>query len=449
MKITKDRPVNSSTSTQSQTAEEFESVLQRHVLDVWFPRSLDLEYGGFLCDFDYAWRPCGPHEKLLEFQARQTWLAAEASQAYPQDDRFRQAARHGFRYLRDVMWDSDFGGWFHRLDRSGHPLESHTKHSHGAAYAIAACIAVYEATGETGALELAREGFEWLERCARDNEHGGYFGFLRRDGTIIRDESESPWPAETDTIETPIGYKDSNVHSDLLETFIYLYKVWPSPKVEERLSEVVTILCQRMALPSGALHYFCQADWTPVPHLVRFGVELQMAFRLLGACGLVGDLENMTNTARRLVDHAVRYGWDKEAGGFFYAGPGTSPIRLAGSLVVRTKSWWVQTEALNALLALSCLERENTNYLKRFEAQWSYVRRYLIDSRHGGFYQSGLDVLPAWRRRLGLRFTPGYITRKGNDWKDGSHEGRALLNCILMLNANGRMPRKAKERKTV
>ena len=34
------------------TSEECEDVLRRHVIDVWFPRSLDLEWGGFFCDFD-------------------------------------------------------------------------------------------------------------------------------------------------------------------------------------------------------------------------------------------------------------------------------------------------------------------------------------------------------------------------------------------------------------
>jgi cellobiose epimerase len=420
------------------TVKEFESTLERHVLDVWFPRSLDLEYGGFLCDFDHAWRPCGPHEKLLEFQARQTWLAAEASQVYPRDERLLQAARLGFCYLRDVMWDKTFGGWFHRLDRFGNPLEAHTKHAHGAACAIAACTAVYEATGETGALNLGREGFEWLERCARDNQHGGYFGFLRRDGTIIRDKSESPLLTETDSINTPIGYKDADVHSDLLETLIYLYKVWPSPKVEERLSEVVTMLCQRMASPSGALHYFCHADWTPLPHLVRFGVELQTAFRLLGACGLVGDFQEIRETARRLVEHTLRYAWDPKAGGVFFAGPGANPIRIgAQRLVVHAKSWWVQSEALKTLLALSQIDQDNANYIEHFQAQWSYIKRYLIDSRYGGFYQAGLDALRPWHRRLGLRFAPAYLKHKGSDWKDGSHEGRAMIHCISALRDNG------------
>ena len=32
----------------------------RKLVDVWFPRSIDREHGGFLCDFNYRWKPLGP-----------------------------------------------------------------------------------------------------------------------------------------------------------------------------------------------------------------------------------------------------------------------------------------------------------------------------------------------------------------------------------------------------
>ena len=51
-------------------ADQIEAILRRHVYDAWFPRCLDLAEGGFLCDFDRTWSSVGPHDKLLEFQAR-------------------------------------------------------------------------------------------------------------------------------------------------------------------------------------------------------------------------------------------------------------------------------------------------------------------------------------------------------------------------------------------
>jgi mannobiose 2-epimerase len=416
-------------------AGEFENALNRHVLDVWFPRSIDHQYGGFLCDFDRAWHGCGPNDKLLEFQARHTLAAAEALRAYPADQRLRNAALHGLRCLREVMWDREAGGWFHRTDRTGRPLEAHTKHAHGFAYAIQACAAVYATTREPDALTLAQEGFAWLDRYARDRENGGYFGFLKRDGTAIRRASECPWHAEHDTIGTEIGLKDLNVHSDLVETFVYLYRVWPDATVGARLAEIVDVVTDKMLVPAtGAMHFFVTPDWRPVPHLIRAGYQCHTAFRILLAVGMTGDAKHLCTTARRILDLAMHHLVDPERGGFFYAAPGTVPAVLHGhDLHVTHKAWWVQMEALKVLLAMSRVAPEEPRYRAAFERQWRYIKRNFLDPRCGGIYMAGLDQLARWRRRLGARLAPAAVTRKGDMWKDASHDCRALLYCVETL----------------
>ena len=263
------------------SAAELEASLKRHVIDVWFPRSLDREYGGFLCDFDHRWKPCGPNAKLLKSQARHTCFAAEASRAYPEDKRLRDAMEHGFSYLREALWDQAEGGWFRRLDRAGQPVEACTKHTHGLAYSILACVAVYETTGNQRALDLAREGFEWMFRHARDERYGGFFSYMRRDGTVIRDVEPGIRP--TDAIKSRLGCKDMRVHSALLGALTQLNRCWPRDKVADQLIEMVDIICNRMATPLGAHHQYCLADWTPLPHLTRFGNEFYNAIRLLEA----------------------------------------------------------------------------------------------------------------------------------------------------------------------
>ena len=214
------------------------------------PRSLDNEYGGFFCDFDRRWRSCGPQVKLLEFQARHTLIAADAARRYPNDSGLREAALHGFRFLREVLWDAEYGGWYHSVDRSGKPVEHETKHTHGFAYALSACASVFELTKDEEAHRLAQSAFDWMERFARDNEHGGYFGYLLRDGTVISDRSKSPGNAEMDTVGTELGFKDLNVHSDLLETFALMYRTWGEAGVGERLAESVEIIGERMVNPT-------------------------------------------------------------------------------------------------------------------------------------------------------------------------------------------------------
>ena len=416
---------------------EFESVLRQHVLDVWFPRSLDREYGGFFCDFDRRWRSCGPQGKLLEFQARHTLIAADAARHFPDNAGLRDAAVHGFRFLRDVLWDDEYGGWFHSVDRLGEPVEHHTKHTHGFAYALSACTSVYELTGDQDARRLAQSAFTWMDRFARDNEYGGYFGYLQRDGTVIRDRSLAPDNRELDTVGTELGFKDLNVHSDLLETFALMYRAWHEPVIGERLTEAVEIIGDRMVNPTtGTMHFFVTPDWRPVPHLIRVGYQSHSAYRLILALGLTDHDAMIRRMAVRIMDSAIRYAREPDGLGYYYAATGAFPTELHDyDIRVRRRTWWVQMEALKALLAVSRIAPDPARYLRLFEEQWRYIRRNFLDTKYGGVYMHGLDNVRVWERKFGARLAPAEITRKGDEWKDASHEGRALLYCIETLGA--------------
>ena len=416
--------------------EEFEGVLRRHVIDVWFPRSIDREYGGFSCDYDRRWRACGPHQKLLEFQARHTLFAADAARRYPELPALREAALHGFHYLRNALWDAEYGGWFHSLDRSGKPLESLTKHTHGFAYALSACTSVYALTGDEDVHRFARTAYEWMDRCARDNEFGGYFGFLARDGQVIR-AGDGPEQIVLDTVGTEVGFKDLNVHSDLLETFVLMYRTWTEPDIAARVAEFVEIIADRMVNPTtGSMHFFVTPDWRPVPHMIRVGYQSHSAYRLLMALGLCGQDDRIRMMATRLINNAIRYARDAHGHGYHYAAAAAFPLELHGEeLRVRRRTWWVQMEALKALLAVSAVAPDPGRYLQLFKEQWRYVRKHFLDEAYGGVYMHGLDNVRVWERKFGARLAPSFVTRKGDVWKDASHEGRALIYCIETLSA--------------
>lgn len=137
--------------------------------------------------------------------------------------------------------------------------------------------------------------------------------------------------------------------------------------------------------------------------------------------------------ASALIDHALRYGWDRRRGGFYFAGPGLGPPRLQDqNLIVQKKQLWVQMGALKALLALHSKAAEE-RYLQWFKRQWCYIQNELIDTKHRGFHTAGLETLPWWQRRA-RRLAPASITRKGSNWKDSSHDGLSLLYCMSLVN---------------
>ena len=408
--------------------DEFEMELHRH-MRIWFPRTIDREHGGFLCNFNYRWKPSGPQLKMLEYQARETSAAARAAAHFPDLKHLPEAAAHGFQYLKERMWDRSLGGWYRMLDRTGEPLEGATKHGHGSAYAISACVACYELTMNRECLELAKLAFTWLEEHAHDNRHGGYFVFYRRDGKPILWGDEGPVPGQTrDPIGTPFGFKDGNTTADLLACFADLYRVWPDTVLRKRLEEMLCIMRDHFVVAPGVMHMFVHPDWTPVPDFARYGQTLHAAMHLLAASkALGGAVDPVTErVSASILDTMLRIAWDPDHGGFHLAGSSFGPTYMDDNVIyVRDKLWWVQADAMSVLLEIARLRpADETEYLRHFVRLWEYVKKYLIDAKHGGWFSAGLDTNPEARRRP-----------KATLWKDCKHETEALLDCLMLLDS--------------
>ena len=137
-------------------------------------------------------------------------------------------------------------------------------------------------------------------------------------------------------------------------------------------------------------------------------------------------IKNDTTTiriAKKMVDHALQYGWDKNYGGFFDGGY-YLPEEKSATIVRNTKEWWPQVEALNSFLMMSDIfPQDEHRYYEKFCIQWNYCKQYVIDQENGGWYWGGTDIVPA------LAKAP-----KGSIWKGNYHTSRAMINCINRLN---------------
>ncbi len=429
-KLTPSADIPLTASEREYLAAEMLRALRRHVMEAWFPRCLDREAGSFFCDFDRRWKRHGPQLRMLEFQARQTRMAARLALAFPREPQWAEAAVHGFRYLREAMWDRKHGGWFWMLSRDGEALAEGTKHSHGTAYAFQACMLVHRATGEPGALELACEAFNWFDQHAHDEVYGGYQTWLQRDGSVI-----TPAGAEThDPLGHDVGLKDVNTHGDWIEGLSEYLAIKHDAYMQARLQEIVDLFLSHFATEEGALHYGCDTAWRPQPGLQRFGYTLQAAHRLLQAAPFLVEPSRAKDRAERVFLHTLRRAWAGDQGGFWYAGPAGLPDKLEGvSLVVRRRVWWLQFEGLRSLVLYGLRDGERrAPYATFARLQWAMVRTRMFDHVFGGTYATCPDDLPFRARPFG-RWGAGIALNKGNTWKDGSHEADSLVTCIRML----------------
>ncbi len=411
-------------------------VLKAGVLDRWYPQSFDTAYGGFLTTFTFDFKPVGEQDKMIVTQARHTWTNAKAALLYPGIDYFLKGSRHGFEFLKAAMWDSVNGGFYTLVDRAGNVRKNDSiKTAYGNAFGIFALAAYYELSKDTFALNLAKDAFHWLEQHSHDPKYKGYFQHLNRNGTPVQRQSGTPSTAET-------GFKDQNSSIHLLEAFTELYQVWPDDLLRIRLNEMLVLIRDTIVTPKGYLTLFLHPDWTPVAYSdstdsvimkhhfldhVSFGHDVETAYLMMEASQVLGLKNDAATTmvAKRMVDHALRNGWDETAGGFYDEGyyfkdkPGMTIIR-------DTKNWWAQAEGLNTLLIMADMYPEDPlMYFSKFELLWQYADKNLIDHQNGDWFSGGIDKQPEMKTAL-----------KGNIWKACYHQYRSLSNCLQRLKKN-------------
>ena len=429
-------PDKADQSSDQKVVTELSDALNKGILDVWYPRTIDSISGGFLSDFDYKWEMKGSQNKMIVTQSRHVWTCATVAEFYPdRKDYFLKIAGHGVQFLKDKMWDAKLGGFFNLVDREGNVLKSGKsdhiiKEAYGNAFAIYGLSAYSRVSGDTTALSLAKKAFLWLDQHSYDPQFGGYFQFLEADGTPLKSGFNGVPP------------KDQNGSIHLLEAFTELYRVWPDPLVKERLLMMLSLVRDRITHPKGYLQLFLNEDLSPVSYRdsaeevreknwyhdhISFGHDVETAFLMLEASEIAG-LENDTVTlrkAKRMVDHSIENGWDKEVGGFYEAGYYFKNQDTV-SIIKDTKNWWAQAEGLNSLLLMSELfPNDPHNYKSLFLKEWEYINTYLIDHEHGDWYPNGIDKEPEAKHAM-----------KSQIWKGNYHTSRSLMNCLKRFEIN-------------
>jgi cephalosporin-C deacetylase-like acetyl esterase/mannose/cellobiose epimerase-like protein (N-acyl-D-glucosamine 2-epimerase family) len=400
-------------------AAETEAALHRNVLGPWFPRCIDNEHGGFYSDYTREWKPSKSEGKFSVFQGRMTWITAEVAMRRPElKDQFLPYTRHGEKFLNDTMWDNQSGGILWGVDDDGKisPSFGDDKQLYGIGFCLYAAANSYRATKDPAALDLAKRIFRWVEQHAHDEANGGYFEWLKRDGTPIQPDPNVKQPDLRSGL--PVGGKSMNTHIHYLETLTQLYQAWPDPSVRHRLEEVLSVVRDKICSEPGVMHLYFTFDWQPTSDRDSYGHDIETAYLLIDAAEALG-MANDPKThhmARMLVDHCLQTGWDETYGGVYQEGP------MLGKADALTKEWWEQVEALNALLLMhEKYGQETDKYFKAFQQQWHFIQKYQFDHEYPGVIES---VKPDG--------TP--ITQdKGRMWKAAYHDGRALLNVTDRL----------------
>ena len=221
-------------------------------------------------------------------------------------------------------------------------------------------------------------------------------------------------------IGVPYGLKSTNAHIHVLEALAALSKVDKREIVKERLREVFLIFRDRLIAEPGALYVQLTQDWRPISTEDSFGHDVEAAYLLVEAAHAVGTPEDPKawQVARLLVDHALKWGWDSEHGGFY-----DKARAFDVHAFDQKKVWWTEAEALNTLVLMHWKYGDRTDrYWRAFLKVWDFTETHLLDPVHGGWY---------WQTTRAGRLIGD--DGKASQWKANYHTSRALINVAKLL----------------
>ncbi len=393
-----------------QQAARCRHILKTSLVDFYLPACVDNDSGGYLESLrDGKFAATG--DKFLTLQARQLWFFSTLAREGIEAKAALAAARSGFDFVERHMRDRQHGGYFSKVSDAGRATDRR-KHVYLNAFALYGLVAYHQAARAPQALAAAQDLFRVLEEKAHDAKHGGYVEFFYEDWRPISDPREPRYVGA-------IGTKTYNTHLHVLEALAELYRAWPDPLVRQRLAEMIVVNTHTVRHPDFPCNIDgWQRNWRMVEAAANqrasYGHDVECAWLTLDAAramGLSSDL--LRRWAQEICGYSLRYGFDKEYGGFFYTGPLGRPADDT------KKEWWVQAEALVSMLEMYRLTRK-PEYFDAFSRTLDFVEKHQV-AREGSWWATrAADGSPRGDQRSSM-------------WQGAYHNGRAMLHCAKLL----------------
>jgi mannobiose 2-epimerase len=400
--------------TPAETRANLERLLLENIVPFWYPAVIDDEFGGYKLNHDDKGKWLGPADKVLVTQARTVWFFSRLFNSPYGKPEHLEAARHGFRFLKEKMWDPEYGGFYWAVSYDGSEATQPQKHLYGQGFGLYALSEYIKASKDPEAVELAMRFFALLEEKAHDEQYGGYLELFPRNWS--RDPADLPVVQGGMGSDRTPGRKLMNTHLHLMEPMTTYYEVSGDALVRERLLELMFVESNAVVRKRlGACTDRYERDWTPLEtefdRRVSYGHDIENVWLLILANEVAGTPNGpLTDLYKNLFAYSLEYGFDAEHGGFYYNGPFNEPANVKG------KSWWVQAEGMTSGLYMYRLTGDET-YYEVFEKTLKWIMDEQADWENGDWH--------AW---IG-----GRQEGKAGPWKSPYHNGRAVLECLRLL----------------
>lgn len=387
-------------------ADEMQSELVR-LLSFWAKETIDNENGGFIGRIDHFGNKYPSAIKGFVLNARILWTFASAYRIYKQAD-YKKIADRAYHYLINHFWDKENGGFVWSVDSKG-DVSNHRKQTYAQGFGIYALAEYNRATGNTQALEYARQLYYIIENKFWDKEYGGYIEALDKNWSRLEDMRLSDKDANLP--------KSMNTHLHILEPYANLYRIWPDSQLKESIQSLIKIFQDKIIDPStGHYNLFFDMDWSLKSEAISYGHDIEGAWLMHEAAEVIENsevIESVRKSALNLVNITIKEGLDKDGSVF---------NEKEGTHLDSDKHWWPQAEAMVGWFDVWEISGNN-DYLLAIEKIWLFIKNKLIDNDNGEWFWS-----------VDSNGVPHIEEDKVGFWKCPYHNCRALMELVERIS---------------
>ena len=385
-----------------------EQELTGNILPFWADRTPDPVHGGFYGSLSNDLKVNNEVPRSAVLYGRILWTFASAYRKYrlPQ---YLKTSQRAYDYLRQYFLDPRYEGIYWSVNASGEPVETR-KHSYAQAFSIYGLAEYYSASGEAGALELARRLFELLEVNAHESLFGGYVECRARDW-------DSPADQRLSALE-PDCNKSMNTLLHLMEAYSNLLCVWDEPRLRARLEELLNVFLDHILDPQTShFRLFFNNDWNwPRQEPFSFGHDIEGSWLLVEAAEALGNTGLLQRTRSLAVKIAQAvYAEALQPDGHVLSG---SPESTHGMDL----AWWTHAEAMVGFYnAYQISDREH--FADASVHVWEFITQSFIDHQNGD-----------WFKTLDPQGRPYPHSPKVGPWECPYHHSRACFEMLERLS---------------
>ncbi len=383
----------------------FKDELQNNILCFWIDKMQDKENGGFYGRIDGNNVLHPQSNKGVVLNARILWTFSAAYRILRKPE-YLEMAKRAYEYIKHYFIDKKNGGVYWELDYKGNPINT-KKQTYAQGFALYGFSEFYRATGDTEALELAKDFFGLLEKC-HDDKLSGYLEAYTEDWQPIEDMRLS----DKDANEK----KTMNTHLHVLEPYTNLCRIWDNNRLRNAQRRLIGIFTDRILdKHSSHLNLFFDEEWNVKSTAVSYGHDIEASWLLYEAAEVLDDKDLITEIkalSLKIADAA------------------SEGLESDGSLIYEREDvhvdierhWWVQAEAVVGYM-YAYKNSGNISYRENADELWEYIQKNIVDKENGEWY---------WGR-----LTSGHANRtddKAGFWKCPYHNGRMCMEMIEHFN---------------